>query len=67
MKTQGTNLLLLTVSAFWSSSRRQRNIQLGGRYRQVSLYLEQYWLPPGTAVSWVDDQVEIGHSKVDLS
>ena len=41
MKTEGTNLLVLTISAFWSSSssRRQRNIPLGGRYRQVSLYL----------------------------
>ena len=43
MKTEGTNLLLLTISAFWPlatkmSSRRQRSIQLGGRYRQVSLY-----------------------------
>ena len=49
MKTEGTNLLLLTMSAFWSSSRwpratlmrsrRQRSIPLGGRYRQVSLYV----------------------------
>ena len=48
MKTEGTNLLLLTISAFWSSfrwplatlmgSRRQRSIPLCGRYRQVSLY-----------------------------
>ena len=48
MKTEGTNLLLLTISAFWSSSRwplatkmssrRQRSIPLGGRYRQVLLY-----------------------------
>ena len=48
MKTGGTNLLLLTISAFWSSSRwpratymssrRQISIPLGGRYRQVSLY-----------------------------
>ena len=48
MKTDGTNLLLLTISAFWGSSRwplatlmssrRQRSIQLDGRYRQVSLY-----------------------------
>ena len=48
MKTKGTNLLLLTVSAIWSSSRwplatlmsyrRQRSVPLGGRYRQVSLY-----------------------------
>ena len=48
MKTEGSNSLLLTISAFWSSSRwpmatwmssrRQRNIPLGGRYRQVSLY-----------------------------
>ena len=46
--TKGTNLLLLTVSAIWSSSRwpvatlmsyrRQRSVPLGGRYRQVSLY-----------------------------
>ena len=49
MKTEGTNRLLLTISAFWSSSRwplatwmsfrRQRSIPLGGRYRQVSLYI----------------------------
>ena len=49
MKTEGTNLLLLTISAFWSSSRwprttqmssrRQESIPLGGRYRQVSLYV----------------------------
>ena len=49
MKTGGTNLLLLTISAFWSSSRwplatkmssrRQRDNPLGGRYRQVSLYM----------------------------
>ena len=48
MKTEGTNLLLLTISASWTSSRwpratymsprRQKNIPLGGRYRQVSLY-----------------------------
>ena len=31
MKTEGTDLLLLIMSAFW--------IPLGGRYRQVSLYL----------------------------
>ena len=47
MKTEGVNLLLLAKSASWSSSRwplatlmssrRQRNIPLGGRYRQVSL------------------------------
>ena len=47
---EGTNLLLLTISAFWTlsrwplatqtSSRKQRNIPLGGRYRQVSLYTE---------------------------
>ena len=44
MKTEGTNLLLLTISAFWSSSRwpprwapEGREV-LGGRYRQVSLY-----------------------------
>ena len=49
MKTECTNLLLLTISAFWSSSRwplatymssrRQKRIPLGGRYREVSLYL----------------------------
>ena len=48
LMTEGTNLLVLTISAFWSSSRcplatemssgRQRSIPLGGRYRQVSLY-----------------------------
>ena len=48
MKTGGINLLLITISAFWSSSRwsmatlmssrRQRSIPIGGRYRQVSLY-----------------------------
>ena len=51
MKTEGPNLLLLTISVFWSSSRwplatkissrRQRSIPLGGSYIQVSLY--QYW------------------------
>ena len=35
MKTEGTDLLLLTIPAFW---RRQRSIPLGGRYKQVSLY-----------------------------
>ena len=49
LKTKGSNLLLLTISAFWGSSRwplatymssrRQRSIPLGGRYRQVSLYI----------------------------
>ena len=51
MKTGGTNLLLLTISAFWSSSRwmssrRHRSIPLGGRYRHVSLYhfcMEETW------------------------
>ena len=53
MKTEGTNLLLLPISAFWSSSRwplatlmsskRRRNIPLGGRYRQVSLYLLKFF------------------------
>ena len=48
MKTEDTNLPLLTSSAFWSSSwwplatemssRRQRSIPLGGRFWQVSLY-----------------------------
>ena len=53
MKAEGANSLLLTISVFWSSSRwplatkmssrRQRSIPLGGRYRQVSLYiLPQY-------------------------
>ena len=52
MKTEGINLLLLTISAFWSSSRwplatqmsprRKRSIPLGGRYRQVSLYIYIY-------------------------
>ena len=39
MMVEGINLLVLTVSAFWSSSssRRQISIPLGGRYRQVSL------------------------------
>ena len=51
MTTEVTHLLLLTISTFWSSSRwpfatkvssrRQRSIPLGGRYRQVSLY--QRW------------------------
>ena len=50
MKTEGTSLLLLTMSAFWSSSRwplatymssrRQISIPLGGRDRQFSLYME---------------------------
>ena len=53
MKTEGTNLLLLTISAFWSSSRwplatqmssrRQKSISLGGRYIQVSLYDYSYY------------------------
>ena len=44
MKAGGTNLLLLTISAFWSSSRwplatsmssrRQISIPLGGRYNK---------------------------------
>ena len=39
MGTEGTNLLLLTISkATLMNSRRQRSIPLGGRYRQVSLY-----------------------------
>ena len=51
MKTEGTNLLLLTMSALWSSSKwplatgldelqkaDKYPIRLGGRYRQVSLY-----------------------------
>ena len=48
MKIECTNLPLQTISAFWSSSRwpkatkmssrRQRSIPVGGRYRQVSLY-----------------------------
>ena len=47
-KTGCPNLFLPTISAFWSSSRwslatkmssrRQINISLGGRYRQVSLH-----------------------------
>ena len=47
IKTEGTNLLLLTMSAFWGSSRwplatkmssrRQVSILPGGRCRQVSL------------------------------
>ena len=65
MKTEGINLLLLTISAFWSSarwplatkmsSRRQRSISLGGRYRHVhckrgprtsvTAMLEQGWKP----------------------
>ena len=54
MKTECTNLLLLTISAFWSSprwplatymsSRRQRSIQLGGRYIQVSLYIHPIYV-----------------------
>ena len=45
MMSDGSNLLVLTISAFWSSSRwplatemssrRQKNIPLGGRYRHV--------------------------------
>ena len=48
MITEGTKLLVLTISAFWSSSRwplatymsysRQKSIPLSGLYRQVSLY-----------------------------
>ena len=50
MMTECTDLLVLTISAFWSSSRsplatkmssrRQRSIPLGGRYIQVSLYID---------------------------
>ena len=50
MKTEGTNLLLLIISAFWGSSRwpratemssrKQISNPLGGRYRQVSLYMK---------------------------
>ena len=49
MKIECTNLLLLTFSTFWGSSRwplatwmssrRQRSIPLGGRHIQVSLYI----------------------------
>ena len=49
MMAEGTNSLVFTISAFWSSSRwplatlmssrKQRGIPLGGRYRQVALYL----------------------------
>ena len=48
MKAEGTKVFLLTISALWSSSRwpkatltssRRQSISLGGRYRQVSLYL----------------------------
>ena len=52
MVPEDTNLLVLTISAFWSSSRwplatymsfkRHRSIPLGGRYRQVSLYYFQF-------------------------
>ena len=62
MKTEGTNLLLITVSTFWSSSRwplatwmssrRQRSIPIGGHYRQVSLY----WLVACSAPSHCLDQ-----------
>ena len=48
MMTEGANSPVLTISAFWSSSRwpratwmsskRQISIPLGGRYKQVSLY-----------------------------
>ena len=54
LNTEGTNFLLLTISAFWSSSRwpldtqmssrRQRSIPLGCRYRQVSLYLQTSYI-----------------------
>ena len=42
MKTDGTNLLVLTITAFWSPwpsrlAPEGREV-LGGRYRQVSLY-----------------------------
>ena len=60
MKTEGTNLLFLRISAFWSSSkwplatlmssRRQTRKPLCGRYRQVSLYITRdlFWpLPHG--------------------
>ena len=44
METEFTNLILLTISAFWwllatyMSSRRQKSISLSGRYRQAWLY-----------------------------
>ena len=67
MMTEGTNWVVLIISAFWSSSRwplatkmssrRQRSIPLGGRYRQVSLY--SYWLAGGCAASKSDDRFEI--------
>ena len=67
--TEGTNLLLITCSAFYSSSRwplatqmrsrRQRSIPLGGRYRQVSLY-QGCWLTapsnPRTGVNLSSDR-----------
>ena len=37
MKTEGTNLLLITMC-----SRRQGIIPLGGRYRQVSVHINEY-------------------------
>ena len=48
--TEGTYLLVLTNSAFWSSSRwplarREGSIPLGGRYRQVSLYFVSKTIP----------------------
>ena len=55
MKTEGINLLLITIPVFWSSfmwpratemsSRMQRNIPLDGRYRQVSLYIIRPYVP----------------------
>ena len=59
MMTEDTNLLLLAISAFWSSSRwmrsrRQGNNQLGGRYGEVSLYDKTYLL-----LSFTDNGIEL--------
>ena len=65
MKTEGTNLLLLTISAFWSS----RSIALGGRYWQVSLYYEMYgsyWVSYIQVCSQWNKFVESGY-KLDIS
>ena len=70
MKVEGTNLLLLTVSAFWSSSRwplgsrRQRSIPLGGRYRQVLLW-QTHTINTTICIQQMNDVAKYnGHSTV---
>ena len=80
MKTEGTNLLLLTISAFWSSSRwpwatemsskRHRSIPLGGRYRQVSLYwytATKRIKPSKAIISWIIMHEYFGYRGLDAA